>query len=221
MREQEQDRFEEKFMMIENFLNELVDMRRQIAELKASEANYQKTIADLQDRAYRYKTIVENIPQRIFLKDKNSVYIFCNENYARDLKIRPDEIVGKTDHDFFPREIAEKYISEDRRIMGKSRAEEIDENYRLSGMELIVHMIRTPLRDEKGDILGILGLFWDITKQKRHEEEWKKYRGRLEEFLNKSLGELETIVGQLQHKISLYKRIEKEFQQSKEGCGPS
>jgi len=221
MKEQEQDRFGEKFVMIESFLNELVDMRRQIAGLKASEANYQKTITDLQDRGYRYKTIVENIPQRIFIKDKNSVYIFCNENYARDLKIRSDEIVGKTDHDFFPGEIAEKYISADRRIMGASRAEEIDENYLLSGKELIVHMIRAPLRDEKGDILGILGIFWDITKQKRHEEEWKKYHGRLEEFVNKSICELETIVGQLQHKISLYKRIEKEFQQSREGCGPS
>ncbi len=49
----------------------------------------------------KYKTLLENLPQKIFLKDTNSVYISCNENYARDLKIKAEDIAGKTDYDFF------------------------------------------------------------------------------------------------------------------------
>ncbi len=45
------------------------------------------------------------------------VYVYCNGNYARDLKISADEIVGKTDYDFYPRELAEKYRADDRRIL--------------------------------------------------------------------------------------------------------
>jgi PAS domain S-box-containing protein len=55
----------------------------------------------------KYRTLLENLPQKIFLKDRNSVYVSCNENYARDLKIRPEDIVGKTDSDFYPRSLSE------------------------------------------------------------------------------------------------------------------
>ncbi|MCK5595199.1 PAS domain-containing sensor histidine kinase, partial [bacterium] len=48
-----------------------------------------------------HRALLENLPQKIFLKDSNSVYISCNENYSRDLRIRPDEIVGKTDYNFY------------------------------------------------------------------------------------------------------------------------
>jgi len=57
------------------------------------------------------------LPQKIFHKDKNSVYVSCNKNYARDLKIQPDEIIGKTDYDFYNKELAEKYRADDKRIL--------------------------------------------------------------------------------------------------------
>ena len=56
----------------------------------------------------KYRTLHENLPQKIFHKDTNSVYVSCNENYARDLNIKPEEITGKTDYEFFPKELAEK-----------------------------------------------------------------------------------------------------------------
>jgi len=75
----------------------------------------------------KYRTLVENLPQKIFLKDKDSVYVSCNENYARDLGITPEGRAGKTDYDFFPKELAEKYRADDKRIMESGNTEEIDE----------------------------------------------------------------------------------------------
>jgi len=55
-----------------------------------------------QTKESQFRTLIESLPQKIFLKDMNSVYISCNANYASDLKIKPEEIAGKTDYDFSP-----------------------------------------------------------------------------------------------------------------------
>jgi len=117
----------------------------------------------------KYRTLIENIPQKIFLKDKNSVYISCNENYANDLKIAPDDITGKTDFDFYPRELAEKYRADDKRIMESGNTEELEEMYVQDGQKVTVYTVKTPVRDEESNIIGVLGIFRDITERKRLE----------------------------------------------------
>ncbi|MBI2472373.1 MAG: EAL domain-containing protein [Planctomycetes bacterium] len=118
---------------------------------------------------YKYRLLLENLPQRIFHRDRNSVYVSCNENYAKDLKIKPDEIAGKTDYDFFPKGLAEKYRADDKRILESEQTEDIEEQYIKDGRTLTVHMVKTPIRDEKGNVLGIIGIFWDITERKQME----------------------------------------------------
>ena len=117
-----------------------------------------------------YRTLLDNLPQNIFLKDGNSVYLSCNENYARALKIKAEEIVGKTDYEFYPKGLAEKYRADDKRIMESGKAEEIEEKYIQEGKEFIVQTVKTPIKDEQGNVIGILGIFWDITECKRAEE---------------------------------------------------
>lgn len=113
----------------------------------------------------KYRMLLENLPQRIFYKDNNLVYVSCNESYARDLKIKPDEISGKTDYDLYPDVLAEKYRTDDKRIMKYGKTEEIEEKYINDGRELIVHTVKTPIQDEKGTIIGVLGIFWDVTEK--------------------------------------------------------
>jgi PAS domain S-box-containing protein len=118
----------------------------------------------------KYRVLLENLPQNIFLKDKNSVYISCNENYARALKINPEEIVGKADYDFYPKELAEIYRADDKRIMKSGKIEEIEERYIQDGEDRFVHTVKIPLKDEQNKVNAILGIFWDITQHKRAEE---------------------------------------------------
>jgi two-component system CheB/CheR fusion protein len=97
------------------------------------------------------------------------VYVSCNENYARDLKIKSNEIAGKTDYDFYPKELAEKYRADDKRIMKSGKKEDIEEEYVKNGQKVYVHTVKTPVKDENGNVVGVLGIFWDITERKTAE----------------------------------------------------
>ncbi len=149
----------------------------------------------LRDSENKYRTLVENLPQKIFLKDKNSVYISCNDNFARDLRIKPEEITGKTDYDFFPKKLAEKYRADDKRIIESKQTEAIEEKYIQQGVERIVHTVKTPVSDEQGNLIGVLGIFWDITEQKKAEEQIRRLSSAVEQSIDGiaiTIGDLET-----------------------------
>lgn len=130
------------------------ELRKEIAERRQAEEA-------LHTNESKYRLLLENLPQRIFYKDKNLVYVSCNQNYAAGLSIKSDEIRGKTDYDFYPGSIAEKYRADDKRIMKSGRTEEIEENYIKDGRECTVHTVKTPVKDEKDTVVGILGIFWE------------------------------------------------------------
>ncbi|MDD5226053.1 MAG: ATP-binding protein [Candidatus Omnitrophica bacterium] len=125
----------------------------------------------------QFKTLMDLLPSKVFLKDRNSVYLSCNENYAKDLKIKSEEIAGKTDFDFFPTQLAEKYRADDRRIMKTGKTESWDEEYHvikdyLEGSQTsYIHIVKAPVRDKTGNVTGLFGLFWDITEQRKLQAE--------------------------------------------------
>ena len=147
----------------------------------------------------KYRTLLENLPQRIFYKDRDSVYVSCNTQYARDLGISPGDIVHKTDYDFFPKEMAEKYRADDARIMTSGQTEEIEEQYARRGQTAIIQTVKTTVRDDTGEVVGILGIFWDITERKRVEGELQRYRHHLEDLVKARTRELEASKEQLRH----------------------
>jgi len=183
--------------VIQGIFRDISEPRRATEELRQSEK--------------KYRTLVEHLPQKIFHKDADSVYVSCNENYATDLKIRPEEIKGKTDYDFFPKKLAEKYRSDDKEVIASGQTKDVEEVYVQDGREVFVQTVKTPIRDEGGHITGMLGIFWDITKRKQAEEALREREAVLQAQSNE-LGELNSALRVLlkrrdEDKIEFEKKI--------------
>ncbi len=131
-------------------------------------------------REFNYKTLLDNIPQRIYFKDLNSVYLSCNSHYAADLGIAPADIAGRSDYDLFPEYIAQKYRADDRRIIQTKAIEDIEEHYPLHGRIITINTIKTPVLDENGIVIGVLGVFMDISEKKQIENEKRAIEQALE-----------------------------------------
>ena len=155
-----------------------------------------------QDEASYYKTLLESLPQKIFHKDINSVYISCNSNYASDFGLKPEEMIGKNDYELYPKELAKKYVDDDTRIMKSGKVTELEESYIKDGKEFFVNTIKVPVKDDKGKVTGIMGIFWDITEKKKNEEDLKQHKEHLEELIkertDKLNNTLETVQRQAQ-----------------------
>lgn len=147
--------------IIESMLNALAAA----ADIIAMGIDRKRAAEALSISENKYRVLLENLPQRIFYKDRNLVYVSCSENYAKDLNIRPDEIVGKTDYDFYPKELAEKYRADDKKVIESGQTIDMEEKYIKDEKELFVHSIKTPLRDEHGAVIGILGVFLDVSEK--------------------------------------------------------
>jgi PAS domain S-box-containing protein len=160
-----------------------------------------KAEADLVKSEAFYHSLVENLPQNILRKDLNERFTFANQRFCAMLGKPLEEIIGKTDFDFFPPELAEKYQRDDRYVIRTGQTfETVEENHAPTGEKLYVNVIKTPIYDVKGQIIGIQGIFWDITERKRFEERLQKANQELaasEAALRKSHEELKAAQLQL------------------------
>lgn len=158
----------------EQLIEELGQLRGMAAELRRKndrcKSECQAFQSALHESERRFKALLYNLPEKVFHKDRESVYVSCNRNYAADCGLVPEQMVGKNDYDFFPRETAAKYRADDQRLMASGATEEIEESYYTrTGEERLIRTVKAPLRDEHGQVTGILGIFSDITERKRAE----------------------------------------------------
>ncbi len=130
---------------------------------------------ELHRRTGLMENIIANIPFYVFWKDRDSVYLGCNQRFASAAGVaRPENIVGKTDFDLaWRREEAETTRISDRRVMEKRQPLlEVEEKHRQAdGGEATYLVSKVPLLDDAGGVMGIVGIYTDITLRKRSEEE--------------------------------------------------
>jgi sigma-B regulation protein RsbU (phosphoserine phosphatase) len=126
---------------------------------------------DLRNSESLYHSLVETMPQNVFRKDLLGRFTFANQQYCRHYHCKLEDILGKTDFDFFPKEMAEKFQRDDLRVMQTGQTYEItEEHHPLGQQKTIVRVVKTPLYGADGNIIGLQGIFWDITEQQLAEE---------------------------------------------------
>lgn len=122
-----------------------------------------------------YHSLVESLPQNIFRKDLDGRFTFGNGKFCREIGTSLDQLVGKTDADFFPPDLAAKYRADDLGVIETGKSFEVVEQHVTHNREtLYVQVIKTPVYDAAGRVIGTQGIFWDITEKYRAEEDLRK-----------------------------------------------
>ncbi len=131
-----------------------------------------------------YHSLVETLPLSIFRKDADGRFTFANTVYCRTQGRLLDDILGKTDYDLHPRELADKYRADDQRIMATGEVLRTIEVYQpLAGARTYVQVVKTPVYNAEGHAIGIQGAFWDVTDRVRVEETLREMNAALEQHV--------------------------------------
>ncbi len=118
-------------------------------------------------------SLLNSIPDIIFFKDVNGVYLGCNPIFAELVgKKSTDEVVGQTDYDLFGKEPADFFRHHDNEMLKQLSPRQNEEDVTFpDGRKVLIDTLKTPYRDSNGDVIGILGISRDITKRKQAEKE--------------------------------------------------
>jgi len=136
-----------------------------------------------------YHSLVETIPQHIYRKDLQGRFTFANSNFCNELGKTLIEIVGKTDFDFYPAELAARYRKDDLEVIRAVQPRDVvEEHVTPSGKTLYVQVVKTAVYDDAGRVIGTQGLFWDVTEKRRAQLMVEQTNQRLEEA-NQQLAE--------------------------------
>lgn len=118
-----------------------------------------------------YHSLVDHLPVHLYRKDVQGRFTFANQRFCHDLGRSLEEVIGKTDADLFSPPDAGRKAAEDRLVINRQSTIEVTEEITIDeGQRKIYHCIKTPVCDAHGDVIGIQGLQWDVTEQKRAEE---------------------------------------------------
>jgi PAS domain S-box-containing protein len=154
---------------------------RDITERKQAEMNLAESRATMM-------ALMNSIPDLIYYKNQEGVYLGCNNAFAERVGRPVSEITGKTDYDLFPKEVADVSVGKDAVMLSSLERQSTEEwvDY-YDGRKLLLDTLKTPFWDSEGKLLGILGISSDITLRKQEKEILEKSA----EALQIKLGEMD------------------------------
>ncbi len=127
----------------------------------------------LQASEARLRTLVNTMPDFVWLKDTDGVYLLCNRAFERFYGAAEADIVGKTDHDFVPQELADSFRANDQAAMAANSPRVNEEWVPMadSGRRVLLETTKVPIHSADGQLIGVLGIGHDITAQRQLQQD--------------------------------------------------
>ena len=138
-------------------------LRQQVAERESAEqaVRHQEAV---------YRSLVESLPLNVFRKDLEGRVVEGNKRYCDTLGMPLAALIGKTDNDLFPAELAKKYRDDDAKVIRTGEVlQDTEEHVKPDGRRIYVEVLKSPVRNANGRIVGVQGMFWDVTDRVRAE----------------------------------------------------
>jgi PAS domain S-box-containing protein len=204
---------EEKVRVMMGFFTRLTHL---MAEMGLARAKQEQANRELTESRRLLQTIIDTVPIRIFWKDRSSRYLGCNPLFAHDAgHASPDEMIGKNDYDMVWADRADLYRDDDRQVMesGKPKLFFEEQVKTLDGGVRWVRTSKIPLHNQASEIIGVLGVYEDITDRKRAEQllldqndQLQRSNSDLEQFAYVSSHDLQTPLRNVVHFAQLLQR---------------
>lgn len=152
----------------------LQGLRNREAEknLRESRENYKHLYYEFQKKESLLRSLLDSVPDLVFYKDHESVYLGCNKAFEAFAGKTMDELVGLTDADLFNPEMATLFRTMDEIMMREKKSRQNEELVTYpDGQKVYLETLKTPYYDQNGQILGLIGISRDITERKKIEAE--------------------------------------------------
>lgn len=156
----------------------------EIAELKSQIERLETTNRQMQDRVRLKEQLLACLPLKIFIKDLESRFQLVNASFSAELGCTPNQMIGKTDFDFCPPDLAEKYRFDDQRVIRSGRATTLIERHIAQGRESFVEVTKAPFFDETDRLVGVIGFFGDVTERVQAEKALEQERHLLHTLMD-------------------------------------
>lgn len=138
-------------------------------------------------------SLVETLPQNVMRKDLEGKFTFVNGFFCRTVGKPKEEILGKTDFDLFPQQLAAKYRRDDEQVIARGKVFEAEEeNQTPSGERVYVQVIKTPLYDAERKPCGLQIIFWDVTARRRAEQALRGQEERTRSIIDQAFDSVVT-----------------------------
>lgn len=130
------------------------------------------------NKEFNEEIILNELKQNIFIKDEDSKFIFVNKAYADLIGVSPSQMIGRSDYDFFPKEIAQNYVNDDIKVIRNRVEIDTKKEIVINNEKRIIRAIKKPLLTD-GKVYGVLGIFWDVTEYTLEQQAYIKLQNGL------------------------------------------
>ena len=142
----------------------------------------------LGDSEAHYLSLIENLPIHVIRKDTKGRFTFASASFCELLGQPLNKVLGRTDFDFYPRELAEKYRADDSRVVQQGQViNDVEINQRADGQNSYVQVIKMPIFDAAGNLAGMQGIFWDVSARMRAEDQLRDSEERKRAILETAM----------------------------------
>jgi PAS domain S-box-containing protein len=163
------------------------ELAEAVEMLQEREKAVRQLADDLDQKQTFLCTLIDAVPDLIFYKDHNSVYLGCNKAFEAFAGVSKKDMTGCTDLDIFPGEVAGFLREMDRKMLSNGESQRNEEWIAYpDGRRVLLETLKTPFYNRDGVVLGVVGISRDITERKRMEEELResneKYQAMIDAF---------------------------------------
>jgi PAS domain S-box-containing protein len=179
-------------------------MFQNINERKLAEIGSRKKSEQLQLLSNELEIIIDSIPGLVFYKDTNNTYLRVNKYMSDTYKMSKKQLEGTSINDLHSKEEAQAYWDDDLQVIRSRQPKiNIDEPWETKSGRRWVSTSKIPYINEKGEVVGVIGISIDVTERKLAEEELKKYRDNLEEMVKKRTADLSDILIEVKETVNI------------------